>query len=239
MSPKSKLAFLSGLVMLGVVIAGLLLYLDYSNSRVSAKEASIKAESYSVGIDYSGLISKQFVEEGDRVVAGQELFYIQSNVLKQSMQELGLKREDLLYPLNDKGEIILKASKNGVVSNIEFNQGSFVPANKEIAQIMSSDVIFADATFRIPERDFARIKKGTQLQIDLPNGQVSSGTVTNIKVQSQKESEVTAVVQTKLKNLDVSGFISASGTPVQAKLILNPNSFYDDKIQPLMATVLK
>lgn len=237
MSGKSRLALFFGLILLAVGIGAVLIYMEYSHSRIAASEASVKAESYSVGIDYSGLISKQFIEEGDRVRAGQDLFYIQSNVLKQSMQELGLTKDELLYPLNEKGEIILKASKAGVVSNIEFTQGSFVPANKEIAQIMSSEVVFVDATFRMPERDFARITKDTRIHVDLPNGSTSTADVSNINVRSQMNNEVTAIVRAKLTDVDTTTFISASGTPARAALVLNEHSFYDNQIQPFVASI--
>lgn len=239
MNKVSKIALFFGVLLLGLVMTGLVIYVEYDHSRALSQEASITAQSYSVGIDYSGLVSKQFVQEGDRVEAGQDLFYIQSNVLKQSMQELNLKEEDLLYKLNDKDEIVLTAAKNGVVSKIDYTQGSFVPANKEIAQIMSSDVVFADATFRMPERDFARIKKDTVMEVSLPNGTISKGKVSSIKVQSQKQSEVTSTVQAQLKDVDASSFISSTATPVQAKLILNPDSFYTKHIMPLFSGLFR
>jgi pyruvate/2-oxoglutarate dehydrogenase complex dihydrolipoamide acyltransferase (E2) component len=56
-----------------------LLYLNNTNGIVAGKSASLVAEDYPVGTDYSGTITEQYVHTGDQVTAGQPLFEVQSS----------------------------------------------------------------------------------------------------------------------------------------------------------------
>jgi len=219
MNKRSRLSLFTGILFVVFIAAGLLLYFEAARSAIKSTKAEISAESYSVGTDYTGLISKQYVQEGDTITAGQTLFQVKSSTLLEQMKENSLEPSQLIYPLTPEGEIILKAPKAGTVGKIFYSQGSFIPANKEIATIIDEESVKVTATFKLPRRDFALLNKNTRLEVRLPNGNYLNGTVSAIRVISQDQ-YVETEVDAKLERFKTNQLELTSGTPVESVLYL-------------------
>lgn len=229
MNGKSRGKLFFGFFIVLILMVGLVVYVDNTRSYARADEAFLEAKSYTAGIDYSGVISDQFVEVGDSVTAGTPLFHVESNVLQERIRELSLDAESLTYPITDEGEIIIEASKDGYVSEIKYGQGSFVPANEEIAEILSSEEVYVSATLRVPKRDLNRIYKGAPMRVDLPNGKSVTTSVISTAVVDQ-DGVITVEVTARLDETELDpGLIlsSASGSPVQASIKLVDSTLFD------------
>lgn len=237
MNKKSRFSLLLGILFVALVAGGLLLYFEASRAALNSTKAEISAESYSVGTDYTGLISKQFVQEGDTIAAGQTLFQVKSSTLLEQMKENGLEANQLIYPLTPEGEIILKAPKAGKVQEIFYSQGSFIPANKEIATIIDESSVKVTATFELPRRDFAQLNKNTRIEVRLPNGSYLNGTVSAIRVIEQSQF-VETEIDAKLERFKTSQLELTSGTPVESVLYLQEQTTWN-KVKNRIAEVWK
>ena len=226
MNKKSILSLFLGIIIVALIAAGLLLFLEASRAAIKSTKAEISAESYSVGTDHTGLISKQFVQEGDVITAGQTLFQVKSSTLLEQMKENGLNANQLIYPLTPEGEIILKAPKAGKIQEIFYSQGSFIPANKEIATIIDEGSVKVTATFELPRRDFAQLNKQTRLEVRLPNGAYLNGTVSAIRVIDQTQF-VETEVDAKLERFKTNQLELTSGTPVESVLYLKEQTMWN------------
>lgn len=216
-------SLLKGLVVLAVLFIGLVMYLDYSRSRVTAQHARIETRPYVVGTDYTGVITKQFITQGDKVTAGQPLFYIKSGVLVEQMRESKLTPDDLLYPLTEENEIILQAARPGVVSEIHYTEGSFVPANKEVATIIDTTAMRVKATYHLTAPDYARVSQSTRMQVELPDGQTALAQIVSIRIVEQNEL-IVAELEAEVHSLESDQLKTASGTPVASTLYFEQTS---------------
>ncbi len=223
MNMKSKLRLALDVVLVAVVASGLAMFVEAKQAAIDSEQADISAAVIGVGTDYTGLVTEQLVQEGQEVTAGQVLSHIKSSTLIEQMRDSGLKPEELLYPLNDKGEILLKAPKAGTVSAILYGQGAFVPANKEVIQIIDKSSVRVTATYQLARRDFARVSKQTRIRIHLPNGKYINGHAEAITVISQKET-VETEIQAKLAGFEMRQLQLASGTPVDTRLYIKENT---------------
>lgn len=216
-----------GFGMLGVLFLaiGLLAYVDKTRSVVAAQEAQLQAESYTVGLGYSGDVVEQYVQEGDIVEKGQTLFKVKSTVLLNSIKEFDLGPEELQNPIDEDGNVIITAAKDGIVSKIDHSQGSFVPANEALATIIDVNSVYAQAVYRLPRNDFALLSRDTSMKVRLPNGDYATGSVTKIDVLEQNDVVITQV-QSEIET-DASTFLVGTSTPVTADLVLRTDTYYD------------
>src|SRR5664279_3026687 len=67
MTWRKRIGLALGLLSVVVLAAGLTMYLNSTNGKVAGKSASLVAEDYPVGTDYSGTITEQYVHTGDQV----------------------------------------------------------------------------------------------------------------------------------------------------------------------------
>lgn len=226
MNTRSKLKLVSGILLVVAVCAALFLWWDVRRSTVASEAAEISADSYTVGIDHTGVVSQQHIKAGDYVEAGQTLFQIRSTSLQEQIQELDLDESQLLYPLNDEGEILVQASRPGLVSRVAYNEGSFVPANEEIATVIDQSSLEAVASYRLARRDFILLSPQTRIDVQLPGGDWSNGVIRNIEVVEQGRNQVIVEVTAALQGDGRDGFRSTSGVPVETKLYLHENTLY-------------
>jgi multidrug resistance efflux pump len=232
---KSVFKITFGIILVLLITSGLVMWFDERRSVATSTEAELTAESYTVGIDHSGTVTTRFVEPGDYVEAGQTLFQIKSTSLREQIVTLGLEESDLLYPLTDDGEILLQATRPGIVSNIEYNQGSFVPANEQIATIIDTSSLQVLATFSLARRDFNILGTDTQLDVRLPNGAWSSGTVRNIKVVEQEGQKVVVQLTAAMTIEDENNIQTANNVPVETRIKLNGKTLYSRLKQTVVA----
>jgi len=236
MNWKTRIKLTSALLTVGVIVAGLLLYVDKTASEASAQKAELIADSYSVGIDYSGNIVEQYVQEGDMVREGQDMFKVKSTVLTNSVREFNLTTDELLYPLDEQGNIVVKANKDGIIADIAYGQGSFVPANEAIAKVIDIDNVKAQATFRLPRKDFALLGRETVMSVRLPDGSYATGKLSKIDVVEQSEVVVTEV-QSTLESGISNDLLIGTSTPVVAEIKLRNDNYYDKVVQYISRTL--
>ena len=70
MTWRKRIGLALGLLSVVVLAAGLTMLVNYNSGKVAGKSASLVAEDYPVGTDYSGTITQQYVKTGDQVTAG-------------------------------------------------------------------------------------------------------------------------------------------------------------------------
>ncbi len=225
MNLKSKLKMLVGIVVTLVLVTGLLLYLSSSMLQVNSKSASLNAETFTIGTEYSGIIVKQYIKKGDIVTVGQELFEIKSSVLSDDLLTGAANAQDLTLKVNENNNIVLLASAGGTVSEIAYSEGAFVPANKEIAVITKAGSLYVEAIYKLAPPDYARLKKGDSLEVRLPNNAVVVGIITDISLRNS-DNEVDTIVKADINAVKSDNYTLTSGTPVSANLQLNGRTLY-------------
>jgi len=232
MTRSAKVKLIIGLVILAIICLILYGYFSYSQVVVGARQAHIEAPTYTVGITYSGRVAKQFVQEGDRVQAGQKLFYIKSSDLVQQLNNGSITPKDVLYPLTSDHEIILEASQPGVVKSIAEPQGSFVQANSTVATLVNSKMLQVLADFQLSPQQFAQIGSQSRLVTTLPDGRQITEPLGDVTVQ-QKNGQSIAEITARLTHVDYSSLKAANGTPVTATLQITKGNFWTSIFQTL------
>ncbi len=225
MSIINKLRLIGGFLFVLALLGALLLYLNNSMAHVSSVSATLLSDTYTVGTDYSGIITQQYVSEGQHVNAGDKLFAIQSSVLDADLTNGTVSKNNLGYSLDGVNNIILKSTGSGTVSQIDYIAGSFVPANKEIATITKDGSLYVQADYSLSPPDYARIKDGDVVSVTLPNDEKVPASVFNIAVQSSGQG-VQTVIKARITGLDGNSAFT-TGTPVTAELHLNGKTLYN------------
>ena len=226
MSWRSRFKVVIGVLLVVLLCASLFVWWDMRRSVVASESAEISADSYTVGIDHTGLVTRQFVKAGDHVEEGQTLFQIRSTSLQEQIHELDLSETDLLYPLSEDGEILVQASRPGLVSEVSYNEGSFVPANEEIATIIDQTSLEVVATYRLARRDFILVSPQTRMDVQLPGGVWNNGAIRNIEVVEQGGSQVIVEITAAIQSTGNGDFRSTSGVPVETRVHLRDDTLY-------------
>jgi HlyD family secretion protein len=221
---KNRAKLITGLIIFSAICVGFVLYIDSARSSLGSQKAELKTDSYAVGLDFSGIILEQYVNEGDMVKRGQSLLLIKSATLTENLNNKNLQQSDLLYPLDKDGNVIITSSQSGLVERINYRQGSFFPANKELANISDAQSVYVKATYRISPRDFNNVTKNSRIAVSLPDGSVVSGSVRNTKIVSQSDI-IVVEMEAKLANINATNFRTLNGTPVSAELTVRDNTF--------------
>ena len=135
----------------------------------------------------TGYIAKVFVTVGDFVEAGKPLFTIKT---KEAEALSGLNSKDSTFSF--KGEIIVKASASGTVTETDRQQNDYVSDGDQLAVVadQSSFVFLLNLPFELNK--YAGV--GTSCTILLPDSSVLKGTVTSrlsaVEVVSQTQSYI-------------------------------------------------
>lgn len=74
------------------------------------------------------------------------------------------------------------------------------------------------------------------MEVRLPNGSVVMGKVSQINVLEQSDVVVTQV-RMQLKGSDTSDYITATGSPVDAKIYLKESTLYDNFVKRVTVAV--
>ncbi len=230
MSWTNRFRLFFGLLFVGLVLFGLLVALNFSLSNISSRSAQLRADTITIGTDYSGIITKQYVIQGAHVSAGQPLFVIKSSLLNNGIASGTINKADLAYSVDNQNQITLKATNAGTVSNISYIEGAFVPANNEIATVTRDNSFYVVAKFELSPPDYARIHNGDLLSVTLPNNQRVQASVFDVSVESVG-TDAQTVIKARVKNLPKSSF--TIGTPVSCELHLSGKTLYDSTKQTL------
>jgi multidrug resistance efflux pump len=221
MTWKNRIKLAIGILAVFALVAGLTVVFNQRQSQVASDSASIESTRIPVGIDYGGTVTTAWVEQGDRVEAGDELFTLQSPSLQSDLAKGLLKPETVAYSVSGDGVITLTAAVAGTVSDVTTEAGSFVQAGQVLAILNEAGSLFVTAQYELSGRDFSRIEDGAAVDILLPNQQKIGGTVKSIDVETADgEAKSTVIVESDgLLDGAYNGLVKR-GTPVIATLLL-------------------
>ena len=227
MTWRNRFKLLFGLIVVVALVAACTLVFNQRQQQATSTSATIGAESYPVGTDYGGIVTRQYVKAGDTVRKGQKLFDVQSLRLQQDMAAGLVSASSAAYPVSRDGTATLVATVSGRISSIDVEQGAFAQAGAVVAHIDRSASLYVKADFTLTPRDYARIGDGAAVQLLLPNQRVVQGKVGTIEVETVNGSAQSTihVVSSQLVDGSDNGLVSP-GTPVVATLHLRDDGFF-------------
>lgn len=224
----SRIKFILGILGVLLLVFGLVLYLENMLSSVRAQQAELAANSTSVGVDYPGLVTSVNVGVDDKVTKGETLFVIQSPQLTTDIANHTVNPSTLPFSLDKSGNILVKANSSGVVQQINYTDGSYVPGGAVMATIYASDNLFVTASFQLSPPDYARVNKGSVVAVTYPDDNKAQAVIYNIAI-TQNGGKVDTVVEARLTEGASPHF--PVGTPVQATLKLRSVTWWEDMKQ--------
>jgi multidrug resistance efflux pump len=227
MSWRKRISMAIGLLFVLVLAAGLTMVVNYNSGKVNSKSASLAAEDYPVGTDYSGTITAQHVHVGDHVEAGQPLFEVQSATLQRDLSQGLVSKDNLTHEVKDDTTLVITATNTGQVDQINYSQGAFVPANSTIATVQESGTMYVEADFLLSAKDYSRIPSGATVDIVLPNNQEISASAQQLQVRTEN-GEARTLIRAYSDELANGTGLFAVGTPVQATLHLTNDGVVTD-----------
>lgn len=221
MTWRNRFRMFFGLCLVLALVAALTLVFSQRKGEAASESASIVADAYPVGTDYPGTVVEQFVEEGDQVVVGDPIATVQSNALRQDLEDGIAPASSEVYDVSADGSLTVKSSVNGVIDSIAVRQGGYAAAGSTIATVWSTDNLYVEAEYLLDPTDYARIVNGARVTIQLPDTQRIKGKVTSVDVATRDGVAVTTV-QVDSEALVYNGEegLMAPGTPVAATLQL-------------------
>jgi multidrug resistance efflux pump len=227
MSWRKRIGLALGLLSVLVLAAGLTMIVNYNSGKVESKSASLAAEAYPVGTDYSGTIVAQHVHVGDHVEAGQPMFEVESATLQRDLTQGLVTTDNLSHAVKDGNTLVITATNTGQVDEINYSQGAFVPANSTIANVQEAGTMYVEADFLLSAKDYSRIPSGATVDVVLPNNQEISATVQQLQVRTEN-GEARTLIRAYSDDLASGTGLFAVGTPVQATLHLTNDGMVTD-----------
>jgi multidrug efflux pump subunit AcrA (membrane-fusion protein) len=227
MSWRTRISLAIGLIFVLDLAAGLTMVVNYNSGKVDSKSASLSAEDYPVGTDYSGTVTAQYVHVGDHVDAGQPLFEVESATLQRDIAQKLVNKDNLTYQVKDDDTMIVTATNAGQVEQIQYAQGAFVPANSTIATVQEAGTMYVEADFLLSAKDYSKIPSGAIVDVVLPNNQKVSATVQQLQVRTE-DGQARTTIRAYSDDLANGTGLFAVGTPVQATLHLTNDGVVTD-----------
>ena len=222
---KSRIKLFIGILFVTALCFSLAIYTDNQAAKIGSNSAELQMESYAVGSEYSGIITKQYVNTGDHVTQGSTLFELSNDVLKQQLKNGDVKAEDLSYKISTTNTLLLVASHDGTVGKINFLQGSFVTAGDIIATISDTKQAVINAEYYLSNPQYAQLNPRTPVSVILAGNARSTGTITSIN-QSSHEGKTLTTIKIAIDKLDDGQVVYDNSSPVYAELTLNTNTLY-------------
>lgn len=181
----NRLRLVLGVVVVLVVCAALTLVVNQRERQAFSANATVEAVQYQVGSDYGGIMVEQFVEPGDEVLEGDELFTVSSFSLQKDLSN-GLEPvSTAAYEVRpETGLVTYLASADGTLEDFETRQGGYLAGGETIAVITQQATQFVEAQFQLQPVDYARIRVGGRADVELPDRETLRGTVSSISAQA-------------------------------------------------------
>jgi len=217
----NRLKLFGGLLAVVALVGAFTLVFNQRQNEVQSTSASITADSYTVGTDYGGTVTKQYVHTGDRVKPGQKLFKVRSLSLLQALDRNPVSFSTATYSVKRDGTMTFKATVAGTVGKVGTKQDDYVQPGEDLATIYKAGTLYALADYTLTPRDYERLGNGAAVDLVLPNRQVLPGTVEGITVRTtngQAQTEV-KVTSARLVEGGDSGLITP-GAPLAATVHL-------------------
>lgn len=232
----TRLKFLSGIIFVIALCAALFVYLDFSMSRVQSVDAQLRSDTYTVGIDYSGIVEKQYIDEGAYIKTGDPLFEIRSSTLADAIRNNEVAKSSLLYSVTDGGNVLVTAAANGRVQTVAYRQGAFVPANSEIAIVNVENGLYINSTYTLSSPDYARINTNSKVAVTMPDNKKLEGTVYDISLETIDKQVVTSV-RTRIDQDAINKTAFSVGTPVKSTLYLDTKTWYSQIVSAVQTLI--
>ena len=221
----TRLKFISGIFFVLTLGAALFVYLDFSMSRVQSVDAQLNSDTYTVGIDYSGIVEKQYVDEGAYIKTGDPLFEVRSSTLADAIRNNEVAKSALLYSVTDGGNVLVSAAANGRVQSIAYREGAFVPANSEIAIVNVENGLYISSSYKLSSPDYARINTKSNVVVTMPDNKTLEGTVYDISLETI-DKQVVTTVKARVDQDAINKIAFSVGTPVKSTLYLDTETWY-------------
>jgi hypothetical protein len=241
MTKSSLKSLLEGLLLLTLLGGASIVYLDSAFASSKSTSAKLHVQTYEVGTSYSGVVVKQLVAPGDTIRAGQPLFAFKSDELTAAIAEGKITANSLTYLLDTTGAMIISSSRSGQIAQINYPQGSFVPAAHSLAVITDATDLTINANFNLPVGANNRLSIDTPLTVTLPTGRRVNARITQLSIES-RQGRRSVAIQARLSAHSDGQFTLDSSSPVQAALVLKSDTLYhqaDVFSQNLLARWLK
>lgn len=240
MTWASRFKLLVGLLVVVALVAVFTVIFTQRQSQVVSSSASIVAQQYQVGTDYSGNVVKQYVRVGDRVKAGAKLFEVRSPAVAEALKADASSFASSSYAVTADGTMTLVATVDGTVSKIASQAGSFVSGGSVLAVIDRAGSLTVQSDYLLTPRDYERIQRGATVDLMLPDRTTIPGTVDRITVQTVNGVARTRirVVSTGLQDGARAGLV-APGTPISATLHLRQDGILAGAQDALLAFLKK
>lgn len=229
MNRSSKRALVEVLILLGLAAASLVVYMNWVYASIRSNRAQITINTYAVGTEYAGVLTKQFVTVGQAVKPGDALFQLKSDELTSRLASGQVTPAGLTNPLTPDGQITILASKAGTVRKIDSVQGSFVPANQQLATVADAATWGVTGDFTLGKSELGRLTPQAPISIELPSGERIAGRITSITQSTQAGRQVTTV-QASLPP-QAAGDLSTVGVQVDATITLEPATYYSRLVE--------
>ncbi|CAN5254411.1 hypothetical protein BH11ACT2_BH11ACT2_13660 [soil metagenome] len=213
-----------GIIIIFAIVAALTIVFSQRKGETMSDSASIQAVDFPIGSDYPGSVIQQDVQVGDQVKKGDSIATIQSNTLLEALKNSTTIASSDVYDIHKDGTLTIKSTVNGIVAKVDVQQGGYAAGGATIATISATDGLYATARYTLDPKDFERVQKGADVDIQLPNstdvvGKIDSFEVKTVNGQAQA---VVKITSDRLRYGGHSGLI-APGTPVQAEMKLKNN----------------
>lgn len=227
MTWRKRIGLVIGLLFVVTLAAGLTMYVNSNNGKIAGQSASLMAEDYPVGTDYSGTITKQYVKVGDTVKSGQPLFEIESPILARDLAQGLVTKDSLSHELKGNDTLVITATNAGQVDSIAYTSGAFVPANSTVATVQQAGTMYVSADFVLSAKDYARIPANATVDVVLPDNTSILAKISQLKVTTENGQTRTSV-EAYSPDLAQRAGVFAVGTPVSATLYLNNSGVVTD-----------
>ena len=193
MTWASRFKLLLGLIGVTALVGACTFVFDQRQSEAPSTSAEISADAYTIGTDYGGTVTRQYVHVGETVKKGQPLFQVRSLSLLQELSRNPVSFSTATYTVRSDGTMTFTATTAGTVGAVDAKQNDYVQPGQDLATIDKSGTLFVDAQFVLTPRQYEQLQTGERADIVLPDRSILSGTVQGIQVKTKNGQAQTRV----------------------------------------------
>lgn len=223
------------------IVAACTVVFTQRQAEATSTSATITAQAYPIGTDYSGTVTAVSVKQGQQVVQGQPLVSVQSATLAADLHRGLVSRSSVGYSVTKKGLITFTAPVAGTVTSVTPVAGGFVQGGATLVSIDRGDSLTATAKYTLTSTDYGRLDAGAPVELILPDQSTLAGKVSRISVTTTAAGQAQAAVvvtSSGLKQGARHGLVAA-GTPVTARVHLRDDGVFAGVQDHALALVRK
>ncbi len=225
MTWRNRLKLLIGVIAVLLIVSTATYVFTLRQGQAVSVSAHVEAQTYDVGADYAGVVTRRFVEPGDFVTPGDPLFVVDSLQVARDVSTGALTVSN--NDVTEQGELTVRASVAGTVKSLDVHEGTYVASGVPVATIERDQSLSATAVFVLAPRDFGRIEDNATVDLILPNGRVAQGTVSSLSVETiDGRAHVTVEIATDELVAGADNGLVQDGTPLEARLHLRQDGVF-------------